>query len=82
MDVQKLVTLSGDARLISASDQIIFPLIKSLQQSRLDQACSRFLAGESHFIGDIAYIQGLKDLETRLKRLQAEGNKAFEELNK
>lgn len=82
MDQIKLESLWQESRLLGAAENVIFPTIKLLQQQRMDMACSRFTAGSTEFIADIAYIQGLKDLESRLKRLQTEGNKANYELNK
>ncbi len=82
MSEEKLVSLMNDARLISASDQVIFPLIKLKQQQRMNLACSKFTAGETNFVADIAYIQALKEIEDQLKAMQLAGNKAYEELNK
>lgn len=79
---EKLAGLMNDARLISASDQVIFPLIKLKQQQRIDLACARFAGGEKDFIADIAYIHALKEIEIQLRKLQTSGNKANLELNK
>lgn len=82
MEHEKLFMLASDSRLISASDHILFPLIKAKIEQRINLACSNFIGGKTDFISDIAYIQGLKEIEQYLKRIQAEGNKANLELNK
>lgn len=82
MNDEKLFMLASDSRVISASDQILFPLIKAKIDQRISLACSNFMAGKTDFVGDIAYIQGLKEVEQYLRRIQTEGNKANLELNK
>jgi hypothetical protein len=82
MDEIKLASLMSEARLISASENVLFPLIKLKQQQRMDLACAKFVGGEKDFISDIAYIQALKEIENQLKKLQTAGNKADLELHK
>lgn len=82
MDQIKLESLFQESRVISAADNVLFPLIKLKIQQRVDLACSRFVGGEKDFIGDIAYIQGLKEIERQLKQLQTAGNQANYELHK
>jgi hypothetical protein len=81
MSDEKLASLMGDARLINASDNIIFPLIKKLIEERITQACGRFQMGETSFIGDISYIYGLRQIEEKLKKLQTQGNEAYKKLH-
>lgn len=82
MDADKLASLMNESRLISAADNVIFPLIKLKQQQRMDLACSRFAGGETNFIADIAYIHALKEIEMQLRKMQTSGNKVNYELNK
>lgn len=70
MTDEKLVSLMSESRLISAADNVIYPLIKLKIQQRLDLACGRFIGGATDFISDIAYIQGLKEIEMQLRKLQ------------
>jgi hypothetical protein len=79
---EKLVNSMNDARVISAADQVLYPLIKLKQQQRMDLACSKFVGGEKDFIADIAYIQALKEIEIQLRKMQSNGNQANYELNK
>ncbi len=82
MEDEKLVSLMNESRLVSATDNVLFPLIKLKIQQRIDLACGKFVGGETQFIADIAYIQGLKEIEIQLKKIQAAGHKAYHELNK
>lgn len=82
MNDESLFSLMNDSRIISASENVIFPLIRLKIKQRIDLACSKFVGGEINFISDIAYIQGLKEIESQLRRMQTEGNKANLELNK
>lgn len=81
-DLEKLESLVSDSRLIAASDHLIFPMIKLRIEQRIALACSKFTAGEKDFVGDIAYIQGLKEIEQQLKNLQRSGNQAIANKNK
>lgn len=82
MTEEKLANLMSESRLISASENVLFPLIKLKQQQRMDLACSKFVGGETNFIADIAYIQALKEIEIQLRKIQSNGNQANYELNK
>lgn len=82
MSDEKLVSLMNEARLISASDNVIYPLIDLKIKQRLDQACAKFVNGDTCFISDIAYIQGLKEIKLKLQQMQTAGNQAALELNK
>lgn len=82
MDHEKLFALASDSRLISASEHVLYPVIRMKIEQRINLACSNFMAGKTDFLADIAYIQGLKEIEQYLKRIQSEGNKANLELNK
>ena len=82
MDHEKLFTLASDSRVISASEHVLYPIIKAKIEQRINLACSNFIGGKTDFLADIAYIQGLKEIEQTLKRIQTEGNKANLELNK
>lgn len=81
MNHEKLFELANDSRMISAADHVLYPLIKAKIEQRINLACSNFIGGKTDFLADIAYIQGLKEIEQYLKRLQSEGNKANLELN-
>ena len=72
----------NDGRLLGAVDHLIFPMLKKMIEDRLSLACSNFSSGETSFVGDIAYIHGLKLIESQLKRLQVEGNQIAANLNK
>lgn len=82
MDNEKLADLMSESRLVSAADNVLFPLIKLKIQQRIDLACAKFVGGETQFIADIAYIQGLKEIEIQLKKIQMAGNQANYELHK
>jgi len=71
-----------DARLISASEQVIFPMIDKMIQDRVEVACGKFRSGSTDFIGDIAYITSLKDIYENLSALQRNGMAAYEKLIK
>lgn len=77
----KLVELMNSSRMISAAQSIIYPMIQDMIQKRLDLACAEYRAGKDSLI-HIAYITGLKDLQNELKRIQALGEKAAQDLNK
>lgn len=82
MSDEQLVNFANDARVINAADQVIFPLLRKLKDDRLNLAAGKFLNGEASFIGDIAYIQALRDIENQLRKMVTAGNKANMELNK
>jgi len=77
----KLVEALNSSRMISAAQDVIFPLIQDMISKRLDLACAEYRAGKDTSI-HIAYITGLKDLSNELKRLQTVGERARAELNK
>lgn len=79
---EKLEGLMQESRSVSAAENVLFPLIRLKIQQRIDLACSKFVGGHTEFISDIAYIQGLKEMELYLKKIQTAGNKANYELNK
>lgn len=66
--------LMASGRLIAAVDHLLIPLIQLKIKQRVDMACARFTAGETSFISDIAYIQGLKEIESHLKKTQSAAN--------
>ncbi len=82
MSDEKLVSLMSESRLISAVDNVLYPMIKLKIEQRVALACSKFIGGEVSFIADIAYIQGLKEIESALRKMQQAGNNANYELNK
>jgi hypothetical protein len=82
MEQEKLANLMSESRLISAADNVLYPLIQLKIQNRINLACSKFVGGELNFVGDVAYIQGLKEIEQELRRLQTAGNKAHEAASK
>lgn len=81
MNDEKLASIMSESRLISAADNVIYPLIKLKIEQRISLACSKFVGGETNFISDIAYIQGLKEIEQQLRKLQMSGNQAIAELH-
>lgn len=81
MTEEKLVELMSEARLISAADNILYPLIEKKIQQRLDLACGKFLAGERDFVAEIAYISAFKEILGDLKSKQNQGNKAIQALH-
>lgn len=81
-DLEKLESLVADSRLIAASDHLILPMIKLRIEQRISLACGKFMGGERDFVGDIAYIQGLKEIEQQLRNLQRAGNQAIANQNK
>lgn len=82
MDQIKLENLMQESRLISAADNVLYPLIKLKIENRLNLAIGKFHNGETSFISDIAYIVGLREIEQQLRKMQTAGNKANLELNK
>ena len=72
---EKLETIRGDARLISASDNVLYPMIKLRIENRLNLACTDFTSGKlENLVGHIAYIKGMKDIEAELRQLQRKSN--------
>lgn len=82
IDKEKLESLMQESRVVGAADNVLFPMIKQKIQQRIILACSKFVGGETQFIGDIAYINGLLEIEQHLKKMITAGNKANFELNK
>ncbi len=72
----------NDGRLLGAIDHVIFPMLKKMIEDRISLACSNFSAGKTDFVGDVAYIHGIKTIEQQLKRLQTDGNQIAADLNK
>lgn len=81
MSNEKLVNLMNDGRLISASEHVIYPMLDLMVQQRLELACAKFRKGDTDFIGDIAFICGLKDIKASLEGKQLAGNKAYQKLH-
>lgn len=82
LDSEKLASLMGESRLISAADNLIFPLIKLKIENRVSLACSKFAGGEKDFVADIAYIHAFKEIEQELRKKITAGNQANFDLNK
>ena len=83
MNDESLFLAMNDSRIISASENVIFPLIRLMINEQVNLMTSSFNGGtKDSFISNAAYISALKAIEQRLKRLQSEGNKANLELNK
>jgi len=80
MTDEKLVNLMNEARMISASQNVLYPMLEDMIQKRLDLACSEFRGGKVDMLPHIAYITSLKDLLGLLKRTQVAGNRASIEL--
>lgn len=79
---EKLISIMNDSRIISASENLIFPMLDLMIEQRLEQACARFRGGESQFVSDIAFITALKDIRDGLSSVQKKGLAAFEKLNR
>ena len=81
MTDEKLVELINESRFISASENVLFPLIEKFVQQRLDGMIAKFNGGETNFISDVAYISGLRSLAQNLKSKQTVANKKLGELH-
>jgi hypothetical protein len=77
---EKLVNIMNEARMIAASEDLIFPMIDLMIQNRIDMACGRFQSGSTDFVADVAYITALKDLSIDLKSKQLKGNRVAEKI--
>jgi hypothetical protein len=78
----KTISLVADARLISASDNVIFPLIESMIDDRVVLAVGRYRSGNYDLVGDIAYIAALKEIKETLTKIQKRGMSEFEKMQK
>ena len=77
MKDQELVELLNSARMISAAENVIYPLLKDKIAQRLDLACAEFRGGKTeNLIAHIGYITGLKDMLNEMRKIQTAGNKA------
>lgn len=74
---EKHIALAQDARLLNLNQNIIFPKLDNLLQSRMMQMVGRFNAGEKEFIADAAYLAALISLKTDLQQTQNKGNAAL-----
>lgn len=73
----ELVEMMNQARMLGASESILYPMLEQFISRRLDVACAEFRGGKTeNLVAHIGYIVGLKDLLSQLKRIQAEGNRA------
>lgn len=81
MNDEKLVEFMGEARLIAASENVIYPMIDLKIKNKIESACSKFRGGSLDFVSDIAYITALRDIEMDLRSKQAMGNKAIKTLH-
>lgn len=81
MDENKLVSALNDGRLINAAEQVIFPMIQTMIQIRVFQCIGKFQNGEKDFVGDVAYIAGLREIENELKTKQTRGAKAYDKIH-
>ncbi len=79
---QKLVQSLNEARMISASEDIIYPLIDKMILETLEKACGKYRSGESQFSFEIAYITALKDLSNVLKSKQTKGTRVMADIHK
>lgn len=75
---EKLVHQMNEARMIAASEEIIYPLIDLLIKNRLDLACALFRDGKNNLEPHIAYITALKDIAQDLRSKQIVGNKVVD----
>lgn len=71
----------GDARLIAATETVIFPMIKLLMQGKVDLMCAKLRQGETSFVAEVAYITALQDLNQDLNMTHSSGNRVFEKIN-
>lgn len=73
----ELVEMMNQARMLGASESLLYPMVEQMISKRLDVACSEFRGGKTeNLVAHIGYIVGLKDLLSQLKRIQVEGNRA------
>lgn len=81
MSDEKLVHHMGEARLIAASENVIYPLIELKIKNRIEYACGKFRNGETDFVSDIAFIAALDEIASDLKTKQLQGNKAIQKMH-
>lgn len=79
---EKLENKLRDGRMVAAAEHIIFPQLEKMIADKVQQACNKFLLGETSFIAEVAYIAAIKALADDLKNKQVQGNKAYEKLEK
>lgn len=66
-----------DARLVNMSEHLLYPMLEEDISRIINQACSRFRAGEKDFQNEIAQITHIQDMLIRLKQIQQKGNHAL-----
>ena len=81
MSDEKLAESMSEARLISASDNVIFPMIKKMIDQKIERACGRFENGDTNFLAEIASIAAMKEIERSLRDKILQGNKAVKALH-
>jgi len=77
---EQLHALASDARLINATEHLLYPLLRGMKSEAVDQMCAKFRGGETNLLTDIAKITVLDDLLKKLQSVQHKGNLAYEEL--
>lgn len=78
---EKLYALAHDARLVNLSEGLLFPLLERKKESQIALLCSKFEGGETNLLTDIAKVSVYRELIAELKRVQAKGNTASQEIN-
>lgn len=81
MSDEKLVQSYQDARLVNLAEHLIFPMLLTQLETRIELMCVDFRSGKSDFIAHVAYITAIKDQISELKLLQSRGNRAYAKLN-
>lgn len=77
---EQLHALANDARLINATEHLLYPILQGMKKEAVDQMCAKFRGGEDDLLTDIARITVLDDLIRKLRATQIKGNTAHKEL--
>lgn len=82
MKDEELFALANDARLINATEGVLFPLLIKGREDAISTMCAKFRGGEKDLLTDVARITTLDDLIRQLKAKQQKGNKAADALTR
>lgn len=77
----ELFSIAHDARLVNLSEGLLFPLLERKQENQVALLCAKFEGGDSNLLTEVAKLSVIRGLIQELKRVQAKGSKAAEELN-
>ena len=80
MESSVLHELLHDSRAVNASESVLFPLLDKKCEAQVARICARFEGGETDLLTDIAKLVVFRQLLADLKRIQAKGNKASQEI--